>query len=150
MGFNSAFRGLNRKQPLNEVILYFYLIMPPKISLHFTLFSHTHTRTKIPLSFYQGHDCQPKGSLLRFAVKSSTDVDTCKHCWGRIQYQHLRGKWRAPQNTSFAPLELQKGTGTKGSRIPLTSNIHTNTLRGRKHAYIKKNKQKRKEKCKKK
>jgi len=51
---------------------------------------------------------------------------------------------RPPQKTSFAPLELQKGTGTKGAWIPLTSDL--NTMRGRKHASRKKNKQKRKEK----
>ena len=51
---------------------------------------------------------------------------------------------KGPQKTSFAPLELQKGTGTTGARIPHTSDL--NLLRGRKHAYRKKNKQTRKEK----
>jgi hypothetical protein len=105
------------------------------------------------LSFYQGHDCQTKTSPLRFTLKSSTDIDTCNdesivevECSTNICDVNER---RPPpkKKTSFAPLELQKGTGTSDPPIPLTSDL--NTLRGRKHSYRKKNKQKRKEKCKK-
>lgn len=77
-----------------------------------------------------------KGSLLRFTLKSSTDVDTCND-QNTVGVEYSTNicdvnEGPPPQKTSFAPLELHKGTGTTGARIPLTSDL--NTLRGRKYA----------------
>jgi hypothetical protein len=89
-----------------------------------------------------------KGSLLRFTLKSSKEVDTCNdESTVGVEYSTKIcdvNEGSPPKKDLFCTTGIQKETGTTGALIPLTSDL--NTLQGRKHAYRKKNKQKEREK----